>query len=263
MNGEIYLQNPYLEELKGRIIYKEKKDNEYHIILDRTIFYPRLLKSKNIDRGTINGINVIDVFKQEEKIVHVVRENISSKDVVMKIDWYIRFDYMQQHTGKHILSASINKLCGVKTLEFKIGADYSYLDLDFKELSNLDINRIERFANHIIYSNFQIKSNIEKQDGKEKRIVSIDNMDSTDCEGVHCSSTGEVGVIKIIDFKKTDMGYIKLKFVCGNRALKDYSFKHEIVAKLSDDLSIENLHLYEKIKELLNKNQENTKASDS
>lgn len=263
MNGKTYLQNPYLKELKGRVIYKEKKDDKYHIILDRTIFFPRFIKSKNIDKGTINGINVIDVFTNKDGIVHVVKENISSKDVVMKIDWNIRFDYMQQHTGKHILSASINKLYGANTLEFKFDEKHSYLDINFKELNNLDINRIEKFANHIIYSNFQIKSDIEKQDGKENRIVSIDNMDSTNCEGVHCSSTGEVGIIKIINFKKNDIGNIKLKFVCGNRALKDYAFKHDIVEKLSNELDVGNLNLYEKIKELLKINQENTKASDS
>lgn len=264
MDEEIYLQNPYLEELKAEVVEKKKKGNEYHIVLNRTIFYPRKTDNINIDSGTINGVEVLDVFKDKGKITHVVRENISNKDVTMKIDWNMRFDFMQQHTGKHILASSIDTLCGESISNFKIDKEYAYVNINFNILDPLDLNRIEKFANHIIYNDFEIKNKIEKLKGEDKRIISIDNMSSEVCSGIHCSSTGEVGIIKIVDFKEDEDKGMIVKFVCGNRALEDYNSKDIILKKLTKVLSCKERDLYKRIEELLEENSrlKNIKASD-
>ena len=53
------MDNPYLKELDAFIIDKKKKDNTYHIKLDKTIFYPHLSGGQPGDQGTINGIEVL------------------------------------------------------------------------------------------------------------------------------------------------------------------------------------------------------------
>lgn len=265
MDEEIYLQNPYLEELKGEVIEKKKKGNEYHIVLNRTIFYPRQTDAINIDSGTINGVKVLDVFKDRGKIKHIVKENISNKDVTMKIDWNIRFDFMQQHTGKHILASSIETLYGVNISGFKLDNQYAYIDIDYSGLNNSDINRIETFANHMIYNDFKIKNKVEQVDGKNRRIIFIDNMSSAACDGIHCSSTGEVGIIKVIDFNENEENNITVKFVCGNRALKDYNSKDVILRQTAEMLCCKETELYKKVEELLIENDKlkNAKVSDT
>lgn len=223
MSDKIYIENPYLKELKATVISKYEKNGNYHVILNRTIFYPRNSNAGRIDRGFIEDIEVIDVFEQKGDIIHVVKEDMCSKDINIEIDWNMRFDYMQQHTGGHILSTSINKLCGADTLKLWCEEDYSYISINLKELRDSDINRIEKFANQIIYSNFQVRNNILSEDGIKKRNVSIENMSNELCEELHCSSTGEVGIIKIMEFKENKDENIDIKFVCGNRALKNYS----------------------------------------
>ena len=255
MNGKMYLQNPYLKDLKAKLIKKTKRDNKYHIILNRTIFYPRHLKTDLIDCGTLNGSRVIDVFEEKNKIIHVIEEDISSKDIDIEIDWNKRFDYMQQHTGQHILSAAIENLCGLSTLDIELCDDCSYIVIDFKNINKLDINRIERYANHIIYSNFQMKTNEEFNKGKSNRLMSVDNINTIKCDGLHCSSTGEVGIIKIIDFKKNEADNIVISFVCGDRALKDYACKDELIKNIIGILSVEESGLFEKIKEILDNNK--------
>lgn len=265
MDEEIYLQNPYLEELNGKVIEKKKKDNKYHIVLNRTIFYPRGSDAINIDNGTINGVKVLDVFKDKGKVKHVVKEDIRKKDVTINIDWNIRFDFMQQHTGKHILAASIEALYGVNISGFKLDNQYCYINIDYNELSNSDISRIEKFANQMIYSDFKIENKMESLDGKNRRIISIDNMSRAVYDGVHCGSTGEVGIIKIIDFEKNENDNITVKFVCGNRALEDYNFKDRIIRETAEILSCKETELFEKVKELLMENNKlkNIKASDT
>ncbi len=251
MSDKIYIENPYLKDLNAKVISKEKRDEKYYVILNRTIFYPRNSRAADIDKGTINDISVVDVFEKNGDIVHVIEQDISSEDVTIEIDWNKRFDYIQQHTGGHILSASANKLCGANTLKLHYDKDYSYISIDFKDLSNSDISRIEKFANQMIYSNFQINMSTLKKDGENKRAVSIDNISTTICEGINCSSTGEVGIIKIIDFKKNKEDNIEIKFVCGNRALRDYNSKEKIIKELTDMLFCKETELYKKIKELL------------
>ena len=86
-------------------------------------------------------------------------------------------------------------------------------------------------------------------------MISIDDIYTTDCESIHCSSTGEIGTIKVIDYSEDENGYMKVKFVCGNRALKDYTLKDEMINKLSNMLSVEPEDIYEKIEQILETNK--------
>ena len=56
------------------------------------------------------------------------------------------------------------------------------------------------------------------------RIVEIDGIDFSPCCGTHLRSTGEIGMIKIRKVESYK-GNIRVEFVCGNRALKDYGWK--------------------------------------
>ena len=98
-------------------------------------------------------------------IIHVTKDNIHSDKVILNIDWDNRLDKMQQHTGQHLLSASFYKLYNGETVGFHIGEDYVYIDVTLPDLTEEEAEKVEIYANRIIYSNFDIKSYyIEKQD---------------------------------------------------------------------------------------------------
>ena len=260
MTEKTYLENPYLREFKGKVIKKEKVNDMYHIYLNRTIFYPNIMYSELKDKGTINGIEVVDVFEKGEYIVHVLKENVSSKDVNILIDWNNRFDYMQQHTGQHLLSASIHKLYDKETINFRLDESYAYIEINIEKIKDEDINRIEKFANSIIHSNFKIKT-YELSKGNQSeielgiRVAEIDNIYITPCESIHCSNSGEVGMIKILDYEKNGKEDIVIKFVCGNRALRDYEKKNECINNVSKLLSLEETDIYKGVELLLEKKE--------
>lgn len=237
MTEKIYLQNPYLREIKGRIIDKKYINNKYYIILNRTIFFPNLVSGQPRDKGTINGIEVIDVFEEDGKIIHVLQDNIYNDNVHLAIDWDNRFDIMQQHTGQHLLSSVFYKLYGAETIGFYIGHDHVYIDINLKEINSEIIKRVENFTNKIIFSNFDIKTYVIGKNNLDNipinklpnnnsniRIVEIDGIDFTPCYGTHHRSTGEIGLIKIKNWTKYKES-IRIEFVCGYRALEDYSNK--------------------------------------
>ena len=94
MTNKLYLENPYLKEIDSRIIDKIYIDGKYYITLNRTIFYPHLSGGQPGDKGTINGVEVSEVYEEGANIIHVVKENIHSDKVSLSIDWENRLDNM-------------------------------------------------------------------------------------------------------------------------------------------------------------------------
>lgn len=258
MTKKLYINNPYLKESQALITDKSFDGDKYLIKLDKTIFFPNLSGGQPKDLGTISGKEVLDVYEDKDDIVHVVGEEIGSKNVSLSIDWDNRFDLMQQHTGQHVLSASIKSLLNAKTVGFHIGDKYLTIDIDLSHISKANINQIEFLANKMIQSNFKIKSKIlysadldkvdiskVPKDNEKIRIVSIEGISSSACSGTHVSSTGEIGLIKIINTDKYK-GKTRITFLCGNRALKDYSLKHDSAKSIALSLSANADDLLEK-----------------
>ncbi len=278
MTEKIYLENPYLKELTAKVMKKEYSNSKFYVTLNRTIVYPHLSGGQPMDKATINDSKVIDVYEEDDNIIHVLEDNINSNTVNISIDWNTRFDHMQQHTGQHLLSAAIYRLYNANTVGMHIGRDYVYIDVAIPELSNEDVEKIERFANEIIYSNFPVKSyGVENKDihsiplrkpptvDKNIWIVEIENVDTTPCAGTHVRNIGEVGIVKIRKWEKYK-GHTRVEFVCGYRALKDYTLKNYYINGISTLLSskdIDTLNSVNKLYEdhkLLEKELQDVKA---
>ena len=268
MTEKIYLENPYLRQIDGRIVEKKYMNNRYYIKTNKTIFYPNLAGGQPGDKGTINGVEVLDTYEDGEDIVHVVKENIHSDKVILSIDWDNRLDYMQQHTGQHLLSSVFYKLYNGETIGFYIGKEYVYIDIDIPKITEDEIEKVEEFANKIIYSNFLIKSYIIEKERINRlpvrkrpsvnsniRIVEIDSIDFSPCCGTHLRSTGEIGMIKIRKVEKYK-GNIRVEFVCGNRALKDYTWKNKDIRDISNLLSSKDKDVYNKVEKLYTQKDE-------
>lgn len=238
-----------MKNLQCNIVEREFKDGNYHLILDKTIFYPHLSGGQPRDKGTIDNMEVIDVFERKDQIIHVIKERIESTNVKLSIDWDNRFDMMQQHTGQHILSLGIRKLFNGQTIGFHIGQDYASIDVDLKNLDEKQIAQIELLTNTIIQSNFPIKSYIQRKDGQDFRIVEIEDMDSNPCCGTHVYNTGEVGLLKIIKTSNYKGGS-RIEFLCGIRSLKDYSWKDKYIKGISNLLSSNEKDAFEKVQGL-------------
>jgi len=247
---KIYHKNPYKKEFQANITkIDQKKDKEVHIKLNQTAFYPEG-GGQPCDLGFIDTFRVNDVYESEGEVYHVI-EDIPKQfeNISCRIDWNRRFDFMQQHLGQHILSASFEKLFDAKTIGFHLTESNLTIDID-KQLNPKDINRIEYFSNQIVFGNLSVKTHYPKSASElalfplrkevagyaDPRIVEIDQFDYSPCGGTHPKHTGEVGIIKISNFSTHHEG-LRIEFVCGNRALKDYTEKARILSSLKSDFS--------------------------
>ena len=240
---KVYQENSYLTTLEAEVLSCNKINDLYEVILDKTIFYPHMSGGQPKDKGTINGIEVSNVIENGEKIIHVISEPLNGT-VSLEIDFETRFDYMQQHTGQHILSCTFDDLYNGKTIGFHLSSDSTTIDLDINLTDNM-LERVEIYANQIIYDNINItaqtlpyndalKLNLRKTPPKLDflRILEIHNKDIIACGGTHVKSTGEIGVIKIVKVEKYKTG-VRVEFLCGKRALNDYILRHRDIMKLS------------------------------
>lgn len=262
MTRKIYWDNPYLHELKAKIIDKRIKDNKWHIKLDKTIFYPDNSGGQLGDFGTINGNQVINTYEDHNDIVHVIEKSITDPTVELKIDYNRRFDLMQQHTGQHLLSGVFYNLLEAETVGFHLGEEIVTIDITIPELSKQEVERIELLCNKLIQSNFKVKSYIVEKDKvgllpvrktptieENIRIVEIEGYDYSPCGGTHLNNLGELGVMKINKWEKYK-GNTRIEFICGMRAVNDYSIKSDIVKKTSLLLSSKETQLFDRVSKI-------------
>jgi len=153
---------------------------------------------------------------------------------------------MQNHSGEHILSGIIHRMYGFNNVGFHLGDNDITSDYD-GFLSKEQLNIIEEEVNKVILSNKAIKcyypQNIQELEYRYKkaidgdiRIVEIEDTDMCACCAPHVRSTSEIGLFKIIKERKYKKG-MRITFLCGERAIKDYQIKHDEVITISNLLS--------------------------
>src|SRR5262249_17477428 len=149
------------------------------------------------------------------------------------VDWARRFDHMQQHTGQHVLSAAFQRLFGVRTVSFHLGADVSTIDLA-RETTPAEIAQAEGAANAVVWEDRPVtirfasaeeaaKMPLRKEPvrGGTLRLIDVDGFDLSACGGTHVARTGAIGVIAVARWERFKGGQ-RLEFVCGGRALRAY-----------------------------------------
>ncbi len=256
--NKLYYYNPYISQVIANIIAIEKDKDFYKLVLDETIFYPEG-GGQPSDRGEINEITVFDVKEKDGIVYHFVSELPKDTKVNCTIDFERRFDFMQQHSGEHVLSGVILKLFGGSNKGFHIGQDYVTIDINIKDMSDEMLVEAEKITNNYIFENQVVDQVLTDADGLKAypirkeiavdddiRIVSMGEADCCACCGTHVKRLGEVGLLKIIK-SESYKGMTRIYFLCGKRALADYREKNDIIKSLKKELSADESMILPKI----------------
>lgn len=107
-SGLLHCQrDSYAVESISRVVACIKSEAQdcstYHVTLEDSVLYPEG-GGQPWDLGSVNGINVEKVVKcsgGNKQIVVDLKEPVEiGADVVCKVDWNRRYDFMQQHTAQ-------------------------------------------------------------------------------------------------------------------------------------------------------------------
>ncbi len=235
MTERLYYDDSYLTEFTATVL--EVRENR--VRLDRSAFYPTS-GGQPFDTGKIASANVVDVSVDAEgEVWHTVEGSLTEGETVScAIDWDRRFDHMQQHAGEHMLASEIYRQLGGRTIGLHLGQDVSTIDVELPDgamrISREEIEKIEDAVNAEIQKDVPIRCwfpsdaelsalPLRKAPAvKEKiRIVAIGQREMVACGGTHPSSSGQIGLLKIVSAAPA-RGKMRVSFVSGKRAFLDY-----------------------------------------
>jgi alanyl-tRNA synthetase len=270
MTDRLYYTDPYLRTFDAAIARVDRRDERLAVTLDRTAFYPTS-GGQPFDTGLLGPFRVVDVIDEDDgSITHVIEPRTPNPEpgtdrgpgtsaepgtnpepgtlnvepgqrVSCEIDWARRFDHMQQHSGQHVLSAAFDRLFGVRTVSFHLGAAVSTIDLA-RETTPAEIAAAEAEANRIVWEDRPVSIRfadadevarlpLRKESMREGtlRLVDVEGFDLSACGGTHVARTGGIGLIAVASWERFKGGQ-RLEFLCGRRALAGYRTLRDAMA---------------------------------
>ena len=226
-----YQSDAALTELDTEIIEIGRDDDCPFAVTTDTIFYPEG-GGQPADRGTMGGVEVVDVQKVDGVVRHFLNGEVPLGPVHQVLDWRRRFDHMQQHTGQHLLTAVALGRFGWATTAFHLGPTTCDIELDVAALSEEELRLLEdavakeipaarpvtvRYAQMDEMEALGVRSRA-LPDGHtgEIRLVEIDGLDLNTCGGTHLRSTAEIGALALRG-AETMRGGTRVFFAAGDR----------------------------------------------
>lgn len=237
MTIRLYEQDAYLHVFDAVVLSCDEVKDGYAVVLDKTAFFPEG-GGQPADSGTLGAAIVKDVQIENDIITHTVDKPLPVGVPVLGIlDRDVRLARMQLHSGEHVVSGIIHTMFGFDNVGFHMSDTFATLDTS-GALSADDIAAVELAANRAIYQNKAItvsyptpeelpslsyRSKLDLTEGV--RLVTIEGLDVCACCAPHVRSTGEIGLIKIID-AIAYKGGTRLTMMSGIHAYCDYAALH-------------------------------------
>ena len=245
----LYYENAYTQDFTAVVASCEAVKNGFAVTLDRTAFYPEG-GGQPADRGTLDEARVLDVHEKDGVVTHLCDRALSvGAEVSGHIDWARRFDHMQQHSGEHIISGLLCSTFHCDNVGFHMGADVVTIDYN-APITWEQALEVERRANayiwadrpiHIWYPSPEELAALPYRSKKELtgavRITEFPGADRCACCGTHVTSSGQVGLLKLLSCQKFRDG-VRLELLCGQRALDCLAAGWEQARQIGQALSV-------------------------
>ena len=271
---KLYEKDAYQVSFTATVLSCVPAEKDYAVILDKTAFFPEQ-GGQYADKGSLNGQNVTDVQIENDEIVHYIDSPLAEgEQVAGTIDRDTRFIRMQTHTGEHILSGIIHNLFGYDNVGFHLGDGYATVDTS-GPLTKEQIARAEKEANRVVWDDRKVyatyptleelkavsyRSKIDPREGI--RLIHIDGCDVCACCAPHLSSTGQVGLIKVVAAEPRKKG-TRLTVLCGKDAYENFVRTQNLAQEAQRMLSATPETLLTEIKRTLDRLAEKEKEIKS
>ncbi|RLM44383.1 hypothetical protein DVK00_07900 [Haloarcula sp. Atlit-47R] len=236
------------------------------VVLTETYFYAEG-GGQPADRGTLGGVEVVDVQHRDGDIVHELAEPPSfepGESVEGVVDAAFRTYCMRAHTASHVLyGAGRRVLADLGYGGFDISAtvpddagddDFGpavsgKVRVDFETTTEIDdstLAELERLTNRAVWESYDVtweqiprEEALGREDiafntkteegiqGETVRVVTIEDWDVAACGGTHVGNTREIGPVTVLGRSNPGEGLTRVEFAVGPRAIRQRATEHE------------------------------------
>jgi alanyl-tRNA synthetase len=224
---------------------KTDKKTVYHVVLNLTPFYAESGGQVG-DTGVLTGrgdgsaIRVEDTIKENNLIIHVVKELPQNLDQVFvaEVLGSNRKATMRNHSATHLLHAALREVLGDHVEQKGSLVDPEKLRFDFSHFSKVsdeEMAEIETLVNQKIREAIPLEEerNVPISVAKEKgamalfgekygdtvRVITFDPNYSVElCGGTHVSNTAEIGRFTLVSESSVAAGIRRIEAITGSKA---------------------------------------------
>ena len=206
------------------------------VVLSKTYFYPEG-GGQPADRGTVGGLDVLDVRETDGEVVHTVDGSLEAdRAVECAVDPQFRRYCRRAHTASHALYGAGRRLLddlgygGFGIGEEKVRVDFTTsTDIDdgtFLELERL-VNRCVWESREVTWERLPREEALNREDvafntkteegitGETVRVVEIDGWDVAACGGTHVRNTRDIGPVTVLERSNPGEGLTRVEFAVG------------------------------------------------
>jgi alanyl-tRNA synthetase len=260
---------------------------EVYVITDITPFYGESGGQVG-DTGTIRSsqgaAEVQDTIKTEtDCIIHRVRITSGTlskgQAVNLSVDASRRKSIMRHHSATHLLQRALREVLGGHAHQSGSLVSDARLRFDFTHfaaLSAQEIEQVEAIVNQLVLEDLPVKTEVLSKDeamgkgamalftekyGDEVRVVTMGDSVSVElCGGTHCTSTGQIGLVKIVSESSVSAGLRRIEAIAGTRSLEHLRSLTELVSSVAERFKCAPSDINERISTLQAKIKEQENA---
>ena len=243
----------------------ELTEGECSLILDKTVFYGEgggQVGDTGVMTSDIASVTVLDTKKSNGVYIHQVKLDsgkIKVGDVLtLKVDKERRFAIKRNHSACHLLQAALRTVLGTHVEQAGSYVDEYRLRFDFTHLSAMtadEIMRVEAIVNGNILLAEAASTTVTdiasakamgamalfgEKYGDTVRVVKIGTSSTELCGGTHVSSTGEIGLFKIISESSVASGVRRIEGTTGLGVLALLGDKEALILDCAKELKVQN-----------------------
>ena len=237
------------------------------VVLDKTVFYGEG-GGQIGDTGTLTAeglsLSVTDTQKTDGVYLHAVTLNDGAlrvgDTVCAEIDKDRRDAIRRNHSACHLLQAALRKTLGAHVEQAGSYVDAHRVRFDFTHFSAMtaeELGAVEAQVNRAILSSLEVNTTVTDMEGarkagamalfgekygKEVRMVKMGDVSVELCGGTHVSSTGNIGLFKIISESSVAAGVRRIEGTTGLGVLALLAEKDSLIDCTAKELKAGNAH---------------------
>lgn len=240
-------------EFDAKVINCIEQEEGYLVELEESCFYAEG-GGQPSDKGTLNGIEVSEVFWDKDILYHRVSSPLSGI-VHGSVDFKWREEQAQIHTAMHLIGGEVNRILKAPTLSIHAGEEVNELIYDLSEFSDEQFqwlgNHVTELLKqdlpiHISYPTheeaLQFTQDESKIDHENLRLVAIGTRDYNFCGCVHVDHLLQIQMIQFTDYR-ISKGHLYLYFACGNQLQRYLSRRISVLDEVGRMLGYSHLEI--------------------